>query len=86
MTPDVWFSVITYVRHVHQNFGTCTWSRTAILWKLSNPEQYFDNIQNELKDVAPCNIWNNNKANMRKDPGTRKYVMKWGEEQSIHKG
>ena len=41
-------------------------------------KQYFDKIQNELKDVAPCNIWNYDEANLRDDPGARKYVMKRG--------
>ena len=41
-------------------------------------KQYFDNIQNELKDITPCNIWNYDVANLRENPGTRKYAMKWG--------
>ena len=41
-------------------------------------KQYFDNIQNELKDVAQCNIWNYDETNLRDDPGPRKYVMKRG--------
>ena len=41
-------------------------------------KQYFDNIQNELKDVAQCNIWNYDETNLRDNPGPRKYVMKRG--------
>ena len=41
-------------------------------------KQYFDNIQNELKDIAPCNIWNYNESNLRDNPGARKYVMERG--------
>ena len=41
-------------------------------------KQYFDNIQNQLKDVAQCNIWNYDETNLRDDPGPRKYVMKRG--------
>ena len=39
-------------------------------------KQYFDSIQNELKDVAPCNIWNYDETNLRSDLGARKYAMK----------
>ena len=37
MTPDIYFMVYAHVRHVRQNFGTCVWSHTAILKRLSNP-------------------------------------------------
>ena len=39
-------------------------------------QQYFDNIDIELKDVPPSNIWNYDETNLRDDPGARKYVMK----------
>lgn len=39
-------------------------------------KQCFDNIQNELKDITPCNIWNYDVANLRDNPGARKYAMK----------
>lgn len=39
-------------------------------------KQYFDNMQNELKDAAPCKIWNHVETNLRDDPGARKHVMK----------
>ena len=41
-------------------------------------KQYFDNTQNELKDVVPCNIWNYDETNLRDNPGAKKYVMKRG--------
>ena len=41
-------------------------------------QQYFDNIDIELKDVPPSNIWNYDETNLRDDPGARKYVMKRG--------
>ena len=28
----IWFLVFAQIRHLRQNFDTCTWSRTAILW------------------------------------------------------
>ena len=41
-------------------------------------QEYFNNIENELKDVPPSNIWNYDETNLRDDPGARKYVMKRG--------
>ena len=39
-------------------------------------QQYFNNIDTELKDVPSSNIWNYDETNLRDDPGARKYVMK----------
>ena len=41
-------------------------------------KQHFDNIQNELKDVAPCNMWNYDETNLRDNPVARKCVIKQG--------
>ena len=41
-------------------------------------QQYFNNIDTELKDVPSSNIWNYDETNLRDDPGARKYVMKRG--------
>ena len=32
IAPDVCFLVFAHVRYLRQNFGTCTWWRTTILW------------------------------------------------------
>ena len=50
--------------------------RKSVSISKEQSKQYFDNTQNELKDVAPCNIWNYDETNLRDDPGARKYVMK----------
>ena len=35
-------------------------------------EKYFENIEKELKDVPPENIWNYDETNLRDDPGKKK--------------
>ena len=41
-------------------------------------QEYFNNVEPELKDVPASNIWNYNKTNLRDDPGAQKYVMERG--------
>ena len=41
-------------------------------------QEYFNNVEQELKDVPSSNIWNYDETNLRDDPGARKYVMKRG--------
>ena len=41
-------------------------------------QEYFNNVEQELKDVPASNIWNYDETNLRDDPGARKYVMKRG--------
>ena len=41
-------------------------------------QEYFNNVEQELKDVPASNIQNYDEINLRDDPGTRKYVMKKG--------
>ena len=36
MMPDIWFSESAHICHIHQNFGTRTWSLKAILKYLLN--------------------------------------------------
>ena len=39
-------------------------------------QEYFNNVEQELKDVPASNIWNYDETNLRDDPGARKYVTK----------
>ena len=39
-------------------------------------QEYFNNVEQELKDVPASNIWNYDETNLRDDPGARKYVMR----------
>ena len=41
-------------------------------------QEYFNNVEQGLKDVPASNILNYDETNLRDDPGTRKYVMKRG--------
>ena len=41
-------------------------------------QEYFNNVEQELKDVPASNIQNYDEINLRDHPGTRKYVMKKG--------
>ena len=41
-------------------------------------QEYFNNVEQELKDVPASNIPNYDETNLRDDPVTRKYVMKRG--------
>ena len=39
-------------------------------------QEYFNNVEHELKDVPACNFWNYEEKNLRVNPGAQKYVMK----------
>ena len=41
-------------------------------------QEYFNNLEQELKDAPASNIWNYDETNLRDDPGAWKYVMKRG--------
>ena len=41
-------------------------------------QEYFNNVEQKLKDVPASNIWNYNETNLRDESGARKYVMKRG--------
>jgi hypothetical protein len=41
-------------------------------------ERYFRNLENELKDVPPANIWNYDETNLTDDPGKKKAIMRRG--------
>ena len=63
--------------------GLTNWTATNIQRKRAqiSKEQlqvYFNNVEQELKDVPATNIWNYNETNLRDDPGAQKYVMKRG--------
>ena len=40
--------------------------------------EYFNNVEQELKDVPASNISSYGETNLRDDPGARKYVMERG--------
>ena len=42
-------------------------------------QEYFNNVEQELKDVPASNIPNYDETNLRDDPVTRKYVAKYPE-------
>ena len=58
------FLVFAHVRHVRQNFGTRTWSRTVVLWQLSNP-YYSAFSEFGQKKLILCNKFKVNNKNSR---------------------
>ena len=41
-------------------------------------KRYFTNLEEELKDVPPINIWNYDETNLTDDPGKKKAIMRRG--------
>ena len=41
-------------------------------------KRYFTNLEEELKDVPPTNIWNYNETNLTDDPGKKKAITRRG--------
>ena len=41
-------------------------------------QEYFNNVEQKLKDVPASNIWNYNETNLRDDPCAQNYVIKRG--------
>ena len=56
------FWLFAHIGHIQQNFSTCTWSCTAILWKLLNPgylrtKSFISGDLRILYNVMPWNIY-----------------------------
>ena len=72
-----------WVRSFIYRQGLTNWLATNIRRKRAQIskeqlQEYFNNVEQKLKDVPASNIWNYDETNLRNDPGARKYVMKRG--------
>ena len=75
MTPNICFLVFGHVPHVHQNFGSCTWSRMTILWELSKPERVlvYRDIKNLIRRTSSDKILRDKAFNIAKNPKYDRY-------------